>query len=158
LKVFGNDYPTPDGTGVRDYIHIVDLAEGHVKAIDKLGDGGIKGFITYNLGTGTGYSVLDVVKGMETASGRKIAYEIAPRWVGQFIKLFISCDFFKKKKNLRRAGDVADVVADVKLAAVELGWKAKRGLKEMCEDTWRWQKTNPNGFSAKSQWCYFPKV
>jgi UDP-glucose 4-epimerase len=81
LKVFGDDYATPDGTGVRDYIHIVDLAEGHVKAIGKLSAGGIKGFVTYNLGTGSGYSVLDVVKGMEQASGRTVAYEIAPRCV-----------------------------------------------------------------------------
>uniref|UniRef100_A0A182Y1V0 UDP-glucose 4-epimerase n=1 Tax=Anopheles stephensi TaxID=30069 RepID=A0A182Y1V0_ANOST len=126
LRVFGNNYDTPDGTGVRDYIHIVDLAEGHVKAIDKLAGGTISGFCVYNLGTGRGYSVLEVVKAFSKASGREVKYEIVDR----------------------RAGDVAASYADVSLAAKELGWTAKRGLDEMCEDTWNWQKNNPNGFAG----------
>jgi UDP-glucose 4-epimerase len=125
LRVYGNDYSTPDGTGVRDYIHIVDLAEGHVKAIDKLKAEKISGFVTYNLGTGRGYSVLEMVKGFAEASGQEIPYEITER----------------------RAGDIATCYADTKLAAKELNWEAKRGLKEMCEDAWRWQKNNPTGFS-----------
>ena len=123
LKVFGKDYPTHDGTGVRDYIHIVDLAEGHLAALDKFE--GIKGFAVYNLGTGCGYSVLDMVNNFSKASGREVAYEIAPR----------------------RAGDIASCFASTEKAEKELGWKAKKGLKEMCEDTWRWQKNNPNGFA-----------
>uniref|UniRef100_A0A182QFI6 UDP-glucose 4-epimerase n=1 Tax=Anopheles farauti TaxID=69004 RepID=A0A182QFI6_9DIPT len=126
LRVFGSNYDTPDGTGVRDYIHIVDLAEGHVKAIDKLAGGSISGFCVYNLGTGRGYSVLEVVKAFSKASGREVKYEIVDR----------------------RAGDVAASYADVSLAAKELGWTAKRGLDEMCEDTWNWQKNNPNGFAG----------
>lgn len=124
LKVFGGDYDTPDGTGVRDYIHIVDLAEGHVYAIKKLEKNEIKGFITYNLGTGTGYSVLDMVKAFAKASGEKIPYEITDR----------------------RPGDIATSFADATLAKTELGWEAKRGLDEMCADSWRWQHSNPNGF------------
>lgn len=126
LKVFGNDYPTHDGTGVRDYIHIVDLAEGHLSALDKLGSGAVKGFAVYNLGTGCGYSVLDMVNNFSKASGRDVPYEIAPR----------------------RPGDIASCYASTDKAEKELGWKAKKGLKEMCEDTWRWQKNNPNGFAC----------
>lgn len=128
LKVFGNDYATHDGTGVRDYIHIVDLAEGHLVALDRLGEGKIHGFVVYNLGTGYGYSVLDMVNNFSKASACEVPYEIAPR----------------------RAGDIAECYASTIAAEKELGWKAKRGLKEMCEDTWRWQKSNPNGFAAKS--------
>lgn len=124
LKVFGSDYETPDGTGVRDYIHIVDLAEGHVDAINKLGNNGIHGFVTYNLGTGTGYSVLEMVKAFAKASGQNIPYELVDR----------------------RPGDIATSFADAALAKQELGWTAKRGLDEMCADSWRWQHNNPNGF------------
>uniref|UniRef100_U5ETM2 UDP-glucose 4-epimerase n=1 Tax=Corethrella appendiculata TaxID=1370023 RepID=U5ETM2_9DIPT len=128
LKVFGNDYPTHDGTGVRDYIHIVDLAEGHVKALDKLSEGKLKGFVAYNLGTGCGYSVLDIVKSFSEASKQTINYEITGR----------------------RAGDIATTYADPSLAEKVLDWKAKRGLKEICEDTWNWQSNNPNGFNISS--------
>lgn len=124
LKVFGSDYDTPDGTGVRDYIHIVDLADGHVCAIDKLAKNQIQGFITYNLGTGTGYSVLDMVKAFGDASGQKIPYELVDR----------------------RPGDIATSFADATLAKEQLGWIAKRGLQDMCADSWRWQHNNPNGF------------
>ncbi len=124
LGVFGNDYDTHDGTGVRDYIHVVDLALGHVKAIEKIQNK--TGVLVYNLGTGVGYSVLDVVKSFEKASGVKIPYEIKPR----------------------RAGDIATCYADPSLAKAELGWEAKRGIEEMCEDSWRWQKNNPNGYEA----------
>ncbi len=122
LGVFGNDYDTHDGTGVRDYIHVVDLALGHVKAIEKIQNK--TGVLVYNLGTGVGYSVLDVVRSFEKASGVKIPYEIKPR----------------------RAGDIATCYADPSLAKAELGWEAKRGIEEMCEDSWRWQKNNPNGY------------
>ncbi len=122
LGVFGDDYDTPDGTGVRDYIHVVDLAIGHVKALKKIEENA--GLFVCNLGTGKGYSVLDVVKAFEKASGIKIPYEIKPR----------------------RAGDIAECYADPGLAFAELGWKAERGIEEMCEDSWRWQKNNPNGF------------
>ena len=122
LGVFGDDYDTPDGTGVRDYIHVVDLAIGHVKAVKKLEENA--GLKIYNLGTGTGYSVLDVVKNFEEASGVKIPYSIKPR----------------------RAGDIATCYADAALAKEELGWEAQYGIKEMCEDSWRWQKNNPNGY------------
>jgi len=122
LNVFGNDYSTPDGTGVRDYIHVVDLAKGHVKAVEKLADG--PGVNIWNLGTGHGYSVLDMVKAMEQASGRPIAYQIAPR----------------------RSGDIAQCWADPAKAAAELGWRAERGLEDMCVDAWRWQSMNPNGY------------
>ena len=123
LRVFGNDYPTHDGTGVRDYIHVVDLALGHVKALEKLATN--PGLVTYNLGTGNGYSVLDVVKAFSEASGREIPYEIVDR----------------------RPGDIATCYADPKKANEELGWKAERGIKEMCEDSWRWQSNNPKGYN-----------
>ena len=122
LGVFGDDYDTLDGTGVRDYIHVVDLAIGHVKAIEKLRDK--EGTSIYNLGTGVGYSVLDVVKAFEKASGVPIPYEIKPR----------------------RAGDIATCYADPTKAREALGWQAKRGLLEMCEDSWRWQSGNPEGY------------
>ena len=123
LGVFGNDYPTPDGTGVRDYIHVVDLALGHVKAIEKISTN--PGLKVYNLGTGKGYSVLNIVKNFEKASGVKIPYEIKPR----------------------RAGDIAECYADASKAKEELGWEAQYGILEMCEDSWRWQSNNPNGFA-----------
>ena len=123
LGVFGDDYDTPDGTGVRDYIHVVDLAIGHVKAIAKIKEN--PGLKIYNLGTGKGYTVLDIVKNFESATGIKIPYEIKPR----------------------RAGDIATNYADASLAKKELGWVAERDIKEMCEDSWRWQSMNPNGFS-----------
>ena len=122
LSVFGNDYDTPDGTGVRDYIHVVDLALGHIKAVEK--SLGCTGVNIYNLGTGTGYSVLDLVNAFEKASGKKINYKIAPR----------------------RDGDIATCYANATKAKEELGWVAERGVKEMCEDTWRWQSMNPNGY------------
>ena len=122
LNVFGNDYPTHDGTGVRDYIHVVDLAVGHVKALNKIKEKcGLK---IYNLGTGHGYSVLDIVKAFEKASGVKIPYEITPR----------------------RPGDIATCYADASKAEKELGWTAQYGIEEMCEDSWRWQKNNPEGY------------
>jgi UDP-glucose 4-epimerase len=123
LRVFGNDYPTHDGTGVRDYIHVVDLAKGHVKALDRLKAN--CGLAIYNLGTGKGYSVLDIVKNFEEASGVKIPYEI----------------------QARRPGDIAENYADASKAEREMGWKAEKGIREMCEDSWRWQKNNPNGFA-----------
>lgn len=121
LNVCGNDYPTPDGTGVRDYIHVVDLALGHIKALDRLLK--VKGCEVYNLGTGKGYSVLDVVKAFEKASGIKINYRIAPR----------------------RAGDVACCYADATKAKEVLGWQAQNDIDDMCADSWRWQSQNPNG-------------
>lgn len=122
LGVFGDDYDTPDGTGVRDYIHVVDLALGHVKALKKIEEkAGLK---IYNLGTGCGYSVLDVVHNFEKASKVKIPYSIKPR----------------------RAGDIATCYADASKAKEELGWEAQYGILEMCEDSWRWQKNNPNGY------------
>ncbi len=124
LGVFGDDYDTPDGTGVRDYIHVVDLARGHVNAIDKLRDNA--GVSVYNLGTGTGYSVLEVVRAFEKACGHPIKYEIKPR----------------------RPGDIAMCYCDPSKAEAELGWKAERGLEEMCADAWRWQKANPNGYGG----------
>jgi UDP-glucose 4-epimerase len=125
LSVFGNDYPTPDGTGVRDYIHVVDLAIGHLKAIEKLEREPKLGLKIYNLGTGNGYSVLQIVKAFEKASNRPVPYKICPR----------------------RPGDIAECWADPALAAAELGWKAERGIDEMCEDAWRWQEKNPYGFN-----------
>ena len=122
LGVFGDDYDTPDGTGVRDYIHVVDLAVGHVKAIRKLADK--EGVSIYNLGTGNGYSVLQVVKAFEKACGHSIAYQIKPR----------------------RAGDIATCYCDPSKAAKELGWKAQYGIEEMCADSWRWQSMNPDGY------------
>jgi UDP-glucose 4-epimerase len=125
LSVFGNDYPTPDGTGVRDYIHVVDLARGHVKALQKLA--GKPGVLTVNLGTGRGYSVLEMVAAFERASGRKGPDQIVAR----------------------RPGDIATCYADPTRAAEELGWRAEKTLEDMCRDTWRWQERNPNGY-AKS--------
>ena len=122
LNVFGNDYDTPDGTGVRDYIHVVDLAKGHVKALKKIEDN--SGLSIYNLGTGKGYSVLDIVKNFEEATGVKIPYEI----------------------KARRPGDIATCYSDASKAEKELGWKAEYGIKEMCADSWRWQSQNPNGY------------
>ncbi len=122
LRVFGDDYPTSDGTGVRDYIHVVDLAKGHLKALDALATG--PGLLVCNLGTGRGYSVLEVVKAFEAASGRAIPYEIVPR----------------------RPGDIAACYADPAYAEKVLGWKAALGLAEMCRDTWNWQAQNPNGY------------
>jgi len=122
LGVFGSDYDTPDGTGVRDYIHVVDLAIGHVKAIQKVSEK--KGLLIYNLGTGKGYSVLDMVRSFEKACGKPVKYEIKPR----------------------RPGDIATCYADPAKAKAELGWEAQRGIEEMCEDSWRWQSNNPNGY------------
>lgn len=124
LGVFGDDYDTPDGTGVRDYIHVVDLAVGHLKAIQKIFDK--PGLAVYNLGTGKGYSVLDMVKAFSKASGKEVPYEIKPR----------------------REGDIAMCYADPKKAREELGWEAEHGLDEMCEDTWRWQSMNPDGYRS----------
>ena len=122
LSVFGNDYPTPDGTGVRDFIHVVDLALGHVKALEKLQQR--PGVVVYNLGTGQGYSVLEMVAAFIKATGKEVPYVIAPR----------------------RPGDVAVCYADPQKASIELGWRAERGIFEMCEDVWRWQINNPQGF------------
>lgn len=124
LGVFGDDYDTPDGTGVRDYIHVVDLAVGHVKALDKIKEK--PGVLVYNLGTGNGYSVLEMVKAFEKACGKEIPYEI----------------------KARRPGDIATCYADPAKAERELHWKAERGLDKMCEDSWRWQSGNPNGYEA----------
>lgn len=125
LNVFGDDYPTPDGTGVRDYIHVVDLAIGHVCALKKMETD--KGVLIYNLGTGKGYSVLDVLHAYEKACGKELPYKICPR----------------------RAGDIPTCYSDPSKAAKELGWTAKRGIDEMCADSWRWQSTNPDGYAAK---------
>ena len=122
LSVFGNDYPTHDGTGVRDYIHVVDLARGHIKAIEKLCTN--PGLVTYNLGTGNGYSVLDIVKAFEKASGVKVPYKIVDR----------------------RPGDVAECYANPDKAREELGWVAEYGIEKMCSDSWRWQTQNPDGY------------
>ncbi len=122
LQVFGDDYDTCDGTGVRDYIHVVDLAVGHVKALERLSQN--PGVVVYNLGTGQGYSVLEIIAAFENASQRKVPYRIADR----------------------RPGDIASCYADPELAATELGWRAERGLDEMCRDGWRWQMQNPSGF------------
>lgn len=122
LQVFGSDYPTPDGTGVRDYIHVCDLAEGHVAALKVLLEQGRS--LTVNLGTGRGYSVLEVVRAFEAASGRQLPYQLMPR----------------------RPGDIAQCYADPSLAQQLLGWHAKRSLEEMCADSWRWQSRNPNGY------------
>ncbi len=125
LNVFGDDYPTPDGTGVRDYIHVVDLAQGHVKAVEKLAEG--PGVRVWNLGTGRGYSVVEMAQAFAQASGRPVPYRFAPR----------------------RAGDIAQCWADPAKAERELGWKARFGLEDMCADTWRWQSANPNGFEGE---------
>jgi UDP-glucose 4-epimerase len=122
LSVYGDDYPTEDGTGVRDYIHVMDLASGHVKALEKLSEN--SGVVTYNLGTGRGYSVLEMVRAFEKASGKKVPFKV----VG------------------RRAGDIACCYADPAKAEKDLAWKAVRDIDEMCLDTWRWQSANPNGY------------
>lgn len=123
LQVFGDDYPTHDGTGVRDYIHVVDLAEAHLQALEKLlsGEGGM---LTLNLGTGRGYSVLELVRAFEAASGQRVPYRVVAR----------------------RPGDIAECWADPSAASSRLGWRASRGIREMCVDTWRWQAANPEGF------------
>ena len=122
LGVFGNDYPTKDGTCIRDYIHVLDLADGHVKAVKKLEENA--GLCIYNLGTGNGYSVLDVIENFEAATGKKVPYDFKPR----------------------REGDIAVNYANAEKAYKELGWKARYGIREMCEDSWRWQSNNPNGY------------
>lgn len=122
LGVFGNDYPTPDGTGVRDYIHVADLAAGHVKAIEKLNS--LEGVEVYNLGTGRGYSVLEVLHAYEKVCKKTLPYEI----------------------KARRPGDISTCYADSSKAERELGWKARYGIEEMCEDSYRWQSMNPNGY------------
>jgi UDP-glucose 4-epimerase len=125
LNVFGDDYPTPDGTGVRDYIHVVDLALGHLKALQTLGRLTHQSeCLTVNLGTGTGYSVLEIVRAFEQASGKPVAYKVAPR----------------------RPGDVAACYADPNKATTALGWRAERSLADMCADAWRWQSQNPHGY------------
>lgn len=124
VNVFGNDYPTPDGTGVRDYIHVVDLAKGHVAALKKLEQN--PGLFICNLGTGKGYSVLEVINAFSKACGKPLKYEIGPR----------------------RPGDIASVYADPAKAREELGWVAEYGIERMCEDSWRWQSNNPNGYEA----------
>ena len=126
VNVFGDDYDTPDGTGVRDYIHVVDLAKGHVCAVKKLLEH--PGLVIYNLGTGVGYSVLDIIHNFEKACGKNIPYVIAPR----------------------RPGDIATCYSDPSKAERELGWKAQYGIDRMCEDAWRWQKMNPNGYDTTS--------
>jgi UDP-glucose 4-epimerase len=123
VRVYGNDYDTPDGTGVRDYIHIVDLAKGHVAAIKKIAEGNIRCKV-YNLGTGRGYSVLEMIKALEKASGKNIPYQIEGR----------------------REGDIGSVYCDTTYAEKDLHWKAEYGLEEMCKDLWKWQETNPQGF------------
>lgn len=122
LSVFGDDYDTPDGTGVRDYIHVIDLANGHLKALEKISSD--VGVVTYNLGTGTGYSVLDMVRAFSKACGKDVNYKIAPR----------------------RPGDIGACFADPEKAERELGFRAEKNLDDMCRDTWRWQSNNPNGY------------
>ncbi|WP_321371019.1 UDP-glucose 4-epimerase GalE [uncultured Desulfuromusa sp.] len=124
LTVFGNDYPTKDGTGVRDYIHVVDLAKGHLQALERIEQD--RGVLTYNLGTGTGYSVLDIVYAFEGASGQPVPYRIAAR----------------------RSGDIARCWADPNLAKQELNWSAEKGLDDMMRDSWNWQKNNPRGYEV----------
>ena len=124
LSVFGGDYETHDGTGVRDYIHVVDLAAGHVKALEKINS--INEVLTVNLGTGNGYSVLDIIKAFENTSGKKVAYKIVDR----------------------RAGDIAKCFADPSYAKETLDWEATKGIEEMCADTWNWQSNNPNGYKS----------
>ncbi len=123
IHVYGNDYDTPDGTGVRDYIHVVDLAKGHVAALNKITDAGV---YTYNLGTGVGYSVIDVIRAFEKACGKKLPYVIEPR----------------------RKGDIAVCYADASKAKRELGWEATLTLDDMCASLWKWQQKNPNGFNS----------
>ncbi|MBI9100724.1 MAG: UDP-glucose 4-epimerase GalE, partial [Spirochaetaceae bacterium] len=124
VGVFGNDYNTPDGTGVRDYIHVMDLAAGHLKALEKLNSK--PGVVIYNLGTGKGYSVLEVISAFSKAAGKEIPYEIKPR----------------------RSGDIATCYAEPKFAEKELGWKAERNMDDMCRDAWRWQSQNPEGYGV----------
>lgn len=126
LSIFGGDYDTPDGTGVRDYIHVTDLAQGHVRAVEYMSQN--EGLDVFNLGTGQGYSVLEVVHAFEAASGQQVPYEIVPR----------------------RAGDIASSYADVSKARDVLGWEAQKGLAEMCADSWRWQSNNPDGYMRQS--------
>ena len=123
INVFGDDYDTPDGTGVRDYIHVMDLADGHVKALDNINGAGLR---IYNLGTGRGYSVLEVIDAFSKACGKDLPYVIGPR----------------------RAGDIDACYADPSKALKELGWKAERGIGQMCADSWRWQSMNPDGYSG----------
>ncbi len=123
VRVFGDDYPTPDGTGVRDYIHVIDLAQGHIKALQKLESN--PGLVTYNLGTGRGFSVLEVIHAFEQACGKPIPYQI----------------------YARRPGDVPTSYADASKAQRELGWSAQRGMTEMCADMWKWQSANPQGYT-----------
>lgn len=127
LSVFGNDYPTPDGTGIRDYIHVVDLARGHLKALEYLA--GSAGCSIHNLGTGRGYSVLEVLHAFEQASGRPIPFEFAPR----------------------RPGDAAVSYADPTRAWVELDWRAEQDLAAMCKDVWNWQQLNPQGYRDRDE-------
>jgi len=127
LSIYGNDWPTPDGTGVRDYIHVVDLAQGHVAAIAKALEGKLPGWTAINLGTGNGLSVLDMLKGASNAVGRDLPYRFAPR----------------------RAGDIAACYCDPSKAERLLGWKAKLGAERMCADHWRWQKNNPQGYTQE---------
>lgn len=126
LAIFGNDYPTQDGTGVRDYLHVVDLAKGHVRALSCLGKLGAH---HYNLGTGQGVSVLQIVETFERVTGKRVPYRFAPR----------------------RAGDLAEVYADVRKAERELDWRAELGLEAMLQDTWRWQENNPQGYRGNSR-------
>lgn len=128
LTVFGNDYPTPDGTGVRDYLHVMDLADGHLSAIQHV-ERKKYGIFTFNLGTGNGYSVLDMVKAMGKACGHEIKYKVGDR----------------------RPGDIATCYADASLAKTEMGWEAKLNLDEMCRDLWSWQTQNPNGFETTEE-------
>lgn len=129
LTVFGSDYPTPDGTGVRDYIHVVDLARGHVAALERGCDGSKQGVTVYNLGAGQGYSVLDMVKAFGKAAGKDIAYQL----------------------GARRPGDIATCFADPSKAKNELGWECELGLERICEDSWRWQSTHPYGFKTREE-------
>jgi UDP-glucose 4-epimerase len=124
LRVFGDDYPTRDGTGVRDYIHVVDLVVGHLAALEALEK--TRGCVAYNLGTGRGYSVLEMVAAASKAAGREVPHEVVER----------------------RPGDIAECYADPTLAAEALGWRASRGLEEMCADAWRWQVENPEGYGV----------
>ena len=126
LRVFGDDYPTRDGTGVRDYVHVVDLVLGHLAALRKLDE--VDGCVTYNLGTGAGYSVLEIIEAARKATGREIPYQISPR----------------------RRGDIAECYADASLAAKELGWRAKRDLDAMVRDAWRWQRQNPDDYASQA--------
>lgn len=126
LSIFGNDYPTGDGTGVRDYIHVVDLAKGHVKALQAFDNSDVDNLFTVNLGTGKGFSVLEMINAFATASSKEVAYQVVDR----------------------RPGDIACCYADTALAENLLGWKAEKDIAEMCEDTWRWQSNNPNGYNS----------